>query len=103
METIKTIYIKNYSKWSSISWRNTWNKVRKDLVSFYDMWIKINLDFSWIENVTHSFIDEVIWIFVYYDYKKALEIFKFSNCNEDIKNTIRFVFADRKNESKTAC
>lgn len=59
------------------------------------MWIKIDLDFNWIDGVTHSFVDELIWAFIFYDAKRALDILKFSNCNDDVKSVIKFVIADR--------
>ena len=89
------IMIKNYVNWGTISWRPTWNKIKNDFLKHYEMWIKINLNFNWIENVTHSFIDELIWIFIFHESARALEIFKFTNCNESVKNNIKLVIADR--------
>lgn len=89
------VKIRKYVDWVMISGRQTWNKIKNDFLKMYEMWVKIDLDFEWIENVTHSFIDELIGAFMFYESDRALEIFKFSNCNESIKEVIKFVIKDR--------
>ena len=96
----KIIKIIDYWVWTTMSWRNIWNKIKNDIKTFFEMWIIINLDFDRVENVTHSFIDEVIWTFIYEDFEKAVTNFKFINCNETIKSVIKFVFIDRKTKIK---
>jgi hypothetical protein len=91
----KTIKLTDYVKWNWVSSRQIANRIKNDFWQFYDMWIVINLDFTGIENTTHSFIDELIWIFIFDNSKKATEMLKFSNCNDYIKWIIKFVFADR--------
>jgi len=89
------VKIRDYIDWVMVSGRQTWNKIKNDFLKHYEMWIKIDLDFGGIENVTHSFIDELIGAFMFYESDKAIEIFKFSNCNESIKEVIKFVIKDR--------
>lgn len=100
MKKYHEISIKKYIDWNIISWRQTWNKIKNDFLKYYEMWLKIDLNFEWIENVTHSFIDELIWAFIFYEVDKALEIFKFSNCNDNIKDFIKFVISDRAKSNK---
>jgi len=64
------------------------------------MWININLDFTWINNTTHSYIYELIWAFIFYDGNIALKRIKFTNCNENLKSIIKFVIVDRYNKEK---
>ena len=92
---MKQYKIKSYINGVVVSSRQTWNKIKNDFLKHYEMWIKIDLDFEWIENVTHSFIDELIGAFMFYESDRALEIFKFSNCNDSIKEVIKFVIKDR--------
>ena len=89
------VKIKSYINGVIVSSRQTWNKIKNDFLKYYEMWVKIDLNFEWIENVTHSFIDELIGAFIFYESEKALEIFKFSNCNVSIKEIIKFVVKDR--------
>ena len=97
------VKIIDYIDWNIISWRPTWNKIKNQFLSHYKMWIKINLDFTWIENATHSFIDELIGGFIFHETQRALSIFKFSNCNNSIKNIIKFVIADRSQRENDKC
>lgn len=98
---VHEVRIKSYIDWNIISWRTTWNKIKNDFLKYYEMWIKIDLNFEWIESTTHSFIDELIWAFVFYDVEKALWKIKFSNCNENVKSVIKFVVYDRSANSLT--
>lgn len=92
----KIIKIKDYWVWSTMSWRNIWNKIKNNIKTYFNMWIIVNLDFSWVEDITHSFMDEIIWTYVQVDFEKSVKNFKFTNCNENIKSVIKFVFMDRK-------
>ncbi|MDD3302102.1 MAG: STAS-like domain-containing protein [Candidatus Gracilibacteria bacterium] len=89
------VKIRKYVDGVMISGRQTGNKIKNDFLKMYEMGVKIDLDFEGIENVTHSFIDELIGAFMFYESDRALEIFKFSNCNESIKEVIKFVIKDR--------
>lgn len=96
----KIIKISDYWVWATISWRNIWNKIKNNIKTYFNMWIIINLNFDWVEDVTHSFIDEVIWTYIQSDFEKSVTNFKFTNCNDNIKSTIKFVFMDRKAKLK---
>ena len=43
--------------------RNTGNKIKEKMKTYFDIGVKIILDFADIENATHSFIDEIIGTF----------------------------------------
>jgi hypothetical protein len=94
------INITNYVNSDSVFWRTAWNKIKRIFNQYYEMWIKVNLNFEGIKSVTHSFIDELIWAYIYYDSEKALEKIKFTNCNSDVKTMIKFVVSDRMRNSQ---
>ena len=91
----KIIMIKSYIKWNSIARRKTWNIIKNSFLNCYENWMKIDLKFTGIERVSHSFIDELIGVFIFYDKKEALKKISFSDCNEKIKEMIRFVVKDK--------
>lgn len=96
----KNIRIIDYIYWDSVYWRPKWNEIKEEIIKYYEMWIIVNIDFFNIKSVTHSFIDELIWAFIFYDAEKALERIKFKNCSNDIQNMIKFVVRDRLIENK---
>lgn len=96
----KVIKVFDYWVWTTMSWRNIWNIIKNDIKAYFDMWIIVNLNFDWVENVTHSFIDEVIWTYIQADFDKSVTNLKFTDCNETIKSVIKFVFMDRKSKVK---
>lgn len=95
-----TIKIIDYTNWNLVFWRTTWNKIKNIFNPYYELWVKVNIDFYGIKSVTHSFIDELIWSYIYYDLEKALERISFLNCDDDIKTMIKFVVNDRIKNAK---
>lgn len=93
------INISDFVWTSMVFWRTTWNTIKKKFDNHYAMWFKIIFNFKNIDSVTHSFIDELIWAYIFYDSEKALERIKFINCNNDIKWMIKFVVNDRLSNS----
>ena len=92
---IHEVKINSYIKGNSIARRKTGNIIKNSFLNCYENWMKIDLKFTGIERVSHSFIDELIGAFIFYEKKEALEKISFSDCNEKIKDMIRFVVKDR--------
>lgn len=96
MET-KIIKVSEYIEWNGWFWRQTGNKIREIFAEDYKRWKSIELNFDGVMLASHSFIDELIWIFYLFDKEDALKRIKFSNCNHIIKEKISFVVHDRIN------
>ena len=96
----KNIKISEYVSWNAAFGRFKWNEIKQKIAQFYEMWVVVVLDFKWLKTVTHSFVDELLGAFVFYDWDKALDRFSFINYNDDIKSVITFVIKDRLQQSK---
>ncbi|PZM85724.1 hypothetical protein DLH72_01500 [Candidatus Gracilibacteria bacterium] len=96
----KVIKVFDYGVGTTMSGRNIGNIIKNDIKAYFDMGIIVNLNFDGVENVTHSFIDEVIGTYIQADFDKSVTNLKFTDCNETIKSVIKFVFMDRKSKVK---
>lgn len=92
---MNNIYIKNITSSASVYGRPTWRKIRQTFLDSYKDWYKINIDFTWIKTVTHSFTDELIGVFFFMDWVNAIKKIHFSNCNIETRKMIEFVIKER--------
>lgn len=93
------INIKEITKSSGVYWRPTWRNIRNVFIQEYKKWKRINLNFKWIDTVTHSFTDELIWVIIYFDWEKALNKLSFKWCNNETEKMLKFVIQDRLSEN----
>ena len=90
------INILEHCNWYSwIARRKTGNRIKNLFLKEYESNQKIILNFKGIEFISHWFIDEIVWTFIFFDGKEALKQLTFENCNDKIKEEIRFVVKDR--------
>ncbi len=91
------VEIKKYSWWKVASSRkNAVNIINKEKINFKK---NITFDFIWVEVASHSFIDELIWVYVEEIWKIPNNL-KFKNSNDYIKEQIKFVITERLNKIK---
>jgi len=90
---MKTIIIRDYTVWKVASSRQTAiNIITKENINFYQD--QIIFDFQNIEVASHSFVDELIGPYIEEIWEIPKNI-KFKNCNEYVKDQIKFVITDR--------
>jgi len=89
----KVIIVKDYVYWKVASSRQTAVKIiEQQNIDFSKD--DIVFDFQNIEVASHSFVDELIGPYVQEIWKIPQNI-KFKNCNEYVKEQIKFVITDR--------
>ncbi len=93
------VKINKYSWWAVASSRmNAQNIIKNESIDFKN---KIIFDFSWIKVASHSFVDELIWVYVEKVWKIPNSIW-FKNCNDYVKEQIKFVITERLNKKEYA-
>jgi len=89
---------KNYVAGNSVASRKTGNIIKNSFIDSYENLIQIELNFKGIELVSHYFIDELIWAFIFHDKREALKRICFTDCNDKVKEMIKFVVNDNLNK-----
>ena len=93
------VKIKNYTWWVVASSRKSAvNIIKIENINFND---NIIFDFAWINVASHSFVDELIWVYVEKLWQVPKNIW-FKNCNDYVKEQIKFVITERLNKKEFA-
>lgn len=93
MIELNILELTNWYSW--IARRKTWNRIKNIFIKDFELNKKISFDFKGIEFASHWFIDEIVWTVIFFYWKEALKQFEFKNCNNQVKEEIRFVVKDR--------